>query len=101
MRRPAHRNAAVRAEGNEAEGPRQKAVGQIRASIPVTVEHGAKGAKEKVEADFVRRRFPGLVPAVATPGRDEREAPAGEDAGDGEARANRPPRSAQPARPRR
>ena len=69
-------------------------------SILVTVEYGAKGAKEKVEADFGRRRL-GLVPAGATSGRDERETPAGEDAGDGEARANRPPRSALPAQPRR
>ena len=70
-------------------------------SIPVTVEYGAKGAKEKVEADYGRRRFLGLVPAGATPGRDERETPAGEDAGDGEARANRPPRSALLAHPQR
>ena len=95
-------------ESGKAEEVLVKVGVQVRRNQPsnpvpagATVEHGAKGAKEKVEADFVRRRFPGLVPAVATPGRDEREAPAGEDAGDGEARANRPPRSAQPARPRR
>ena len=69
-------------------------------SIPVTVEYGAKGARGKVEADYVRRRL-GLVPAEATSGRDERETPAGEGVGDGEARANRPPRSALPAQPRR
>ena len=91
----------MRAEGNEAEGPRQKAVGQIRASIPVTVEHGAKRAKEKIEADFGRRRSPGLVPAGAMAGRDETEAPAREDVEDGEARAKRQPRSTLPARPQR
>ena len=70
-------------------------------SILVTVEYGAKGAKEKVEADYGRRKSLGLVPAGATSGRDERETPAGEGVGDGEAKANRPPRSALPAQPRR
>jgi hypothetical protein len=69
-------------------------------SILVTIEYGAKGAKEKVEADYGRRRL-GLVPAGAMAGRDEREAPAGVDAVDGEARANRPPRSALLAHPQR
>ena len=66
-----------------------------------TVEYGAKEAKERVEADYGRRRSLGLVPAGATPRPDERETPAGEGVGDGEARANRPPRSALPAQPRR
>ena len=94
-------------ESGKAEEVLVKVGVQVRRNQPsnpvpagATVEHGAKGAKEKVEADFGLRRL-GLVPAGATPGRDERDPPAGEDAGDGEAPANRLPRSALPTRPRR